>query len=163
MSQDLILIDGTHGGGQVLRTALSLSIITGRAFRMTGIRGKRSRPGLLRQHLTAVQAAAEICGARILGAELNSTAIEFRPGSVRAGNYSFAIGTAGSTMLVLQTLLPALLQADGPSTVRISGGTHNPAAPPFDFVESAPIVCVASNRGSTFTLDGHAPRKERPR
>ncbi|WP_323154408.1 RNA 3'-terminal phosphate cyclase [Pseudomonas alvandae] len=137
MSQDLTLIDGTHGGGQVLRTALSLSIITGRPFRMTGIRGKRSRPGLLRQHLTAVQAAAEICGARILGAELNSTAIEFRPGSVRAGDYSFAIGTAGSTMLVLQTLLPALLQADGPSTVRISGGTHNPAAPPFDFIQEA--------------------------
>jgi RNA 3'-terminal phosphate cyclase (ATP) len=137
MSQELILIDGTQGGGQVLRTALSLSIITGRAFRMTGIRGKRSRPGLLRQHLTAVRAATEICGARILGAELNSTAIEFRPGSVRAGDYSFAIGTAGSTMLVLQTLLPALLQADGPSTVRISGGTHNPAAPPFDFIQKA--------------------------
>lgn len=137
MSQDLILIDGAHGGGQVLRTALSLSIITGRPFRMTEIRGKRSRPGLLRQHLTAVRAAAEICGARIHGVELNSTAIEFRPASVRAGDYSFAIGTAGSTMLVLQTLLPALLQADGPSTVRISGGTHNPAAPPFNFIQKA--------------------------
>jgi RNA 3'-terminal phosphate cyclase (ATP) len=137
MSQDLILIDGTQGGGQVLRTALSLSIITGRAFRMTGVRGKRSRPGLLRQHLTAVRAAAEICNAKTLGAEPHSTAIEFRPGRVKAGDYSFAIGTAGSTMLVLQTLLPALLQADGPSTVRISGGTHNPAAPPFDFIQKA--------------------------
>lgn len=134
---DLILIDGTEGGGQVLRTALSLSMITGQAFRMTGIRGKRSRPGLLRQHLTAVRAAAEICDARTLGAELNSAAIEFHPGAVKAGEYSFAIGTAGSTMLVLQTLLPALLQADGPSTVRITGGTHNPAALPFDFVEQA--------------------------
>lgn len=121
----------------MLRTALSLSMITGQAFRMTGIRGKRSRPGLLRQHLTAVRAAAEICGAEIHGAELNSTAIEFRPGAVKAGEYSFAIGTAGSTMLVLQTLLPALLQAHGPSTVRITGGTHNPAAPPFDFIEQA--------------------------
>lgn len=121
----------------MLRTALSLSMITGQAFRMTGMRGKRSRPGLLRQHLTAVRAAAEICGARTLGAELNSTAIEFHPGAVKAGQYSFAIGTAGSTLLVLQTLLPALLQADGPSTVRITGGTHNPAAPPFDFVEQA--------------------------
>ncbi|AOE65084.1 hypothetical protein AXG94_26020 [Pseudomonas corrugata] len=100
MGQDLILIDGTEGGGQVLRTALSLSMITGQAFRMTGIRGKRSRPGLLRQHLTAVRAAAEICGAKVLGAELNSTAIGFRPGAVKAGEYSFAIGTAGSTILV---------------------------------------------------------------
>jgi RNA 3'-terminal phosphate cyclase (ATP) len=137
MGQDLILIDGTHGGGQVLRTALSLSMITGQAFRMTGIRGKRSRPGLLRQHLTAVRAAAEICEAKTLGAELNSTTVEFRPGIVKAGQYSFAIGTAGSTMLVLQTLLPALLQAKGPSTLRISGGTHNPAAPPFEFIEQA--------------------------
>ncbi|MBL0844256.1 RNA 3'-terminal phosphate cyclase [Pseudomonas mediterranea] len=137
MGQDLILIDGTEGGGQVLRTALSLSMITGQAFQMTGIRGKRSRPGLLRQHLTAVRAAAEICGAKVLGAELNSTAIEFRPGTVKAGEYSFAIGTAGSTILVLQTLLPALLRATGTSTVRITGGTHNPAAPPFDFIEQA--------------------------
>jgi RNA 3'-terminal phosphate cyclase (ATP) len=137
MGQDLILIDGTEAGGQVLRSALSLSMITGQAFRMTGIRGKRSRPGLLRQHLTAVRAAAEICGAKVLGAELNSTAIEFRPGTVKAGEYSFAIGTAGSTILVLQTLLPALLQAPEPSTVRITGGTHNPAAPPFDFIEQA--------------------------
>jgi len=137
MSQDPILIDGTHGGGQVLRTALSLSMITNRAFRMTGIRGKRSRPGLLRQHLTAVRAAAEICGAATLGAELHSTTIEFHPGRIKAGEYSFAIGTAGSTMLVLQTLLPALLQADGPSSVRITGGTHNPAAPPFEFIAQA--------------------------
>ena len=142
MNQDLILIDGTNGGGQVLRTALSLSIITGRAFRMTGIRGERSRPGLLRQHLTAVRAATEICGAKTLGAELNSTAIEFHPGGVKAGEYSFAIGTAGSTMLVLQTLLPALLQADGPSTVRITGGTHNPAAPPFEFIKQAWLPLV---------------------
>ncbi|MGO4322617.1 RNA 3'-terminal phosphate cyclase [Pseudomonas sp. KB_12] len=142
MHQDLILIDGTHGGGQVLRTALSLSMITGRAFRMTGIRGKRSRPGLLRQHLTAVRAATEICGARTVGAELNSTAIEFHPASIKSGEYSFAIGTAGSTMLVLQTLLPALLQADGPSTVRITGGTHNPAAPPFEFIQHAWLPLV---------------------
>lgn len=142
MDQDLILIDGTQGGGQVLRTALSLSMITGRAFRMTGIRGKRSRPGLLRQHLTAVRAATEICGAESLGAELNSTTIKFHPGSIKAGEYSFAIGTAGSTMLVLQTLLPALLRADGPSTVRITGGTHNPAAPPFEFIQHAWLPLV---------------------
>lgn len=126
----------------MLRTALSLSMITGRAFRITGIRGKRSRPGLLRQHLTAVRAATEICGARTVGAELNSTAIEFHPASIKGGEYSFSIGTAGSTMLVLQTLLPALLQADGPSTVRITGGTHNPAAPPFEFIQHAWLPLV---------------------
>ncbi|UFH51181.1 RNA 3'-terminal phosphate cyclase [Pseudomonas sp. KNUC1026] len=137
MNQDLILIDGAHGGGQVLRTALSLSMLTGQAFRMVGIRGQRSRPGLLRQHLTAVNAAAAICGAQTLGAELNSAEIEFRPGRVKAGEYAFAIGTAGSTLLVLQTLLPALMAAEGPSTVRIAGGTHNPGAPTFDFIQQA--------------------------
>ncbi|MBM5459048.1 RNA 3'-terminal phosphate cyclase [Pseudomonas sp. P66] len=137
MSKDLLLIDGSNGGGQVLRTALSLSMITGRAFRMKGVRAQRSRPGLLRQHLTAVRAAAEICSAETLGAELNSMEIEFRPGRVKAGAYSFAIGTAGSTLLVLQTLLPALLRADGQSTVRIAGGTHNPSAPPFEFIQNA--------------------------
>jgi RNA 3'-terminal phosphate cyclase (ATP) len=72
----------------------------------------------------------------------NSTAIEFHPASIKSGEYSFAIGTAGSTMLVLQTLLPALLQADGPSTVRITGGTHNPAAPPFEFIQHAWLPLV---------------------
>lgn len=130
-------LDGSAGGGQVLRTALSLSMITGVPFRITGIRGKRSRPGLLRQHLTAVLAAARISGAETCGAQLNSTELEFRPGKIISGDYSFAIGTAGSTILVMQTLLPALLKADGPSTLRISGGTHNPAAPPFEFIERA--------------------------
>lgn len=133
----LLEIDGSVGGGQVLRTALSLSMITGRSFRITGIRGQRSRPGLLRQHLTAVQAAAQISVGRTVGAELNSTELEFRPGKIAAGDYSFAIGTAGSTTLVMQTLIPALLKAEGPSTLRVSGGTHNPAAPPFEFIERA--------------------------
>lgn len=121
----------------MLRTALSLSMITGQPFRISGIRGQRSRPGLLRQHLTAVQAAAQITDAHTVGAQLNSTELEFRPGKVMAGNYTFAIGTAGSTTLVMQTLIPALLNADAPSTIRVSGGTHNPAAPPFEFIERA--------------------------
>jgi RNA 3'-terminal phosphate cyclase (ATP) len=136
-SVQFLQIDGSVGGGQVLRTALSLSMITGVPFRITGIRGKRTRPGLLRQHLTAVQAAARISGAQTSGATLNSVELEFRPGKIVGGDYSFAIGTAGSTTLVMQTLIPALLRADAPSTLSISGGTHNPAAPPFEFIERA--------------------------
>jgi RNA 3'-terminal phosphate cyclase (ATP) len=131
-----IELDGSNGegGGQVLRSALALAMITQTPFRIERIRAKRSKPGLLRQHLTAVQAAATICGAKVEGAELGSTALSFEPGPVRAGDYRFAIGTAGSAGLVLQTVLPALWFADGTSTVSVSGGTHNKAAPPGDFL-----------------------------
>ncbi|WP_242208661.1 MULTISPECIES: RNA 3'-terminal phosphate cyclase [unclassified Pseudomonas] len=134
MEQEVIELDGAIGGGQVLRSALSLSMLTGRAFRIKQIRAKRSRPGLLRQHLTAVMAAAEVCGATVSGAHLGSQALSFEPGAIRSGDYQFAIGTAGSCTLVLQTLLPALLRAPQASRVRISGGTHNPLAPPTDFL-----------------------------
>lgn len=137
MTTDVIDIDGSMGGGQVLRTALSLSMITGQPFRITRIRGQRSRPGLLRQHLTAVNVAKTVTHAHTVGAALNSTELEFRPGKISAGNYCVAIGTAGSTMLVLQTILPALMHADTMSRLRITGGTHNPSAPPFDFIERA--------------------------
>ncbi|NNN26051.1 RNA 3'-terminal phosphate cyclase [Pseudomonas nitroreducens] len=135
MKSDLIELDGAEGGGQILRSALSLSMITGKALRIVNIRGRRSRPGLLRQHLTAVRAAAEICGAAVEGGELGSRSLTFRPGAIRGGDYRFAIGSAGSAVLVLQTLLPALLFADGPSSLAISGGTHNPLAPPADFIQ----------------------------
>ncbi|SHL15199.1 RNA 3'-terminal phosphate cyclase [Phytopseudomonas punonensis] len=137
MNKDMLELDGAIGGGQVLRTALSLSMITGTPFRIANIRAKRSRPGLLRQHLTAVLAAAEISGADVQGAEPHATSLVFRPGPIRGGEYRFAIGSAGSCTLVLQTILPALLQAAEPSRVHISGGTHNPAAPPFDFLDGA--------------------------
>ncbi|WP_288130170.1 RNA 3'-terminal phosphate cyclase [Accumulibacter sp.] len=131
-----IELDGSHGegGGQILRTALTLSMITGIPFRIERIRAKRSKPGLLRQHLTAVNAAAQICGAQVQGAAPGSLALSFVPGKIRGDDYRFAIGTAGSCTLVLQTLLPALWFAAAPSTLRISGGTHNPAAPPLDFL-----------------------------
>lgn len=134
MKQDVIELDGAIGGGQVLRSALSLSMVTGQAFRIERVRARRSRPGLLRQHLTAVMAAAQVCGAKIQGAELGSQTLSFEPGPIRGGDYRFAIGTAGSCTLVLQTLLPALLLAPQASRVRISGGTHNPLAPPTDFL-----------------------------
>ena len=121
----MITIDGTHGegGGQVLRSALALSMVTGQPFRIEGIRAGRPRPGLMRQHLTSVEAAREVCGGTASGAELGATALEFTPGAPRGGDYTFAIGTAGSTTLVLQTILPALITAPTPSTVTISGGT----------------------------------------
>jgi len=135
----LIIIDGSHGegGGQVLRTSLALSLITGTPFRIDNIRAKRRAPGLLRQHLTAVNAATEVGGASVEGASLGSMSLTFIPQSIRAGSYAFAIGTAGSTMLVLQTILLPLALAGEESTIELDGGTHNPAAPPFDFMQQA--------------------------
>src|SRR5690606_320992 len=132
-----VVIDGAggEGGGQVLRSALSLSAWTGRPFRIERIRGRRKRAGLLRQHLTAVKATAGICGAEVSGAELHSTTLDFRPGRVRHGDYTFRIGSGGSTTLVLQTVLLPLLGAGGPSRVIIEGGTHNAHAPPFPFLQ----------------------------
>jgi RNA 3'-terminal phosphate cyclase (ATP) len=135
----MIEIDGSQGegGGQVLRSALTLSMVTGQPFRITQIRARRRKPGLMRQHLVAVQAAAAISAAHVEGAEVGAQELLFVPGTLRGGDYSFAIGTAGSCTLVLQTILPALLFAKTASTVTISGGTHNPLAPPAPFVERA--------------------------
>lgn len=134
-----IRIDGARGegGGQILRTSLSLSLVTGKPFRIDNIRAGRERPGLLRQHLTAVLAAAEVGGAKVEGATLGSTALSFTPGDVKPGDYRFAVGTAGSGTLVFQTILPALVLASAPSKVTIEGGTHNHAAPPYDFLARA--------------------------
>src|SRR5262245_2007058 len=134
--RDWITIDGSagEGGGQILRTALALSLVTARPFRIERIRAGRPKPGLLRQHLTAVQAAAKVGAARISGAEVGSLELTFEPTGLRGGAYDFAVGTAGSATLVLQTLLPALLRAREPSQLTIEGGTHNPYAPPFDFL-----------------------------
>ena len=132
-----MIIDGSYGegGGQIVRTCLALAMITGKAFRLENIRGGRRKPGLLRQHLTAVQAASEICKAKIKGAELHSREIVFEPNEIIAGEYEFRIGTAGSTTLVLQTVLPALMTIAAPATLVLEGGTHNSHAPPFDFIE----------------------------
>ncbi len=132
----LLTIDGSlgEGGGQVLRTSLALSLVTGRPFRIERIRAGRRQPGLLRQHLTAVNAACEVSGARVTGAELGSRELQFEPGAVRGGEYRFAVGTAGSATLVLQTVLVPLALAREPSRLTLEGGTHNPFAPPFDFL-----------------------------
>ena len=140
----MIIIDGSEGegGGQVLRNALALSLVTGQPFRIANIRGKREKPGLMRQHLTAVEAALAIGGAVCEGASVGSTEITFTPGRVTPGEYRFAVGTAGSTSLVLQTVLMPLLLADAPSRLVLEGGTHNMTAPPFDFIERVflPVV-----------------------
>src|SRR5688572_20434806 len=133
----MIRIDGSEGegGGQVLRTALALSLATGTGFQIENIRAKRRKPGLLRQHLTAVRAATAIGGARVTGDVIGSLALTFTPGPTEPGDYTFSVGTAGSASLVLQTVLPPLLIAGGPTTLTIEGGTHNPAAPTFDFLD----------------------------
>lgn len=132
----MIRIDGSkgEGGGQILRSALALSLVTGRPFRIENIRAGRPKPGLMRQHLTATLAAQAVGNATVTGAEIGSQTLEFKPGPVRGGDFSFAIGTAGSCTLVLQTVLPALLVAEQASTLTLEGGTHNPYAPPFDFL-----------------------------
>lgn len=155
-----IQLDGSNGGGQMLRTALSLAMVTGQPFRVINIRGKRRKPGLMRQHLTCVKAACEISDGTADGAEIGSTELVFCAGKPKAGNYQFAIGTAGSTTLLFQTLLPALLHADRPSTLRLEGGTHNPLAPPFEFVDRVflPVLRKMGAKVSITLLEsGFAP------
>lgn len=132
----MIVIDGGsgEGGGQILRSALALSILTRTAFRMERIRAGREKPGLLKQHLTAVRAAQEVSSADVTGAELGSRELTFKPRTVQGKEARFEVGSAGSTTLVLQAVLPALMRATTPSTLTIEGGTHNPASPPFDFL-----------------------------
>ncbi len=134
-----LIIDGGkgEGGGQILRTSLSLAILQARPIRIENIRKGRSKPGLMRQHLTCVQAAAAIACADVDGAELGSTRLEFSPQTNLGGVYNFKIGTAGSVNLVLQTILPALLCADRTSKLVIEGGTHVMSAPSSDFIQFA--------------------------
>lgn len=134
----MIEIDGSHGegGGQIIRTSLALSIITGKPFRVRNIRANRDKPGLKNQHLTCVNAAQAISSAEVEGAALNSSAFSFSPKQCQPGKYHFSIATAGSTLLVLQTILPPLMLAKEPSTITLEGGTHNEHAPPFDFVHT---------------------------
>ena len=145
----MIEIDGSQGegGGQMLRSSLSLAICTQQPFRIVNIRANRDKPGLMRQHLTAVKAAAEISDAEIEGAEIGSRELTFKPRTVKSGHYSFAIGSAGSATLVLQTVLLPLLMAAESSKVRIVGGTHNRGSPPFDFLQRAFLPLVARMGG----------------
>jgi RNA 3'-terminal phosphate cyclase (ATP) len=131
-----IHLDGStgEGGGQILRSALSLSAITGRSFRLESIRAGRKRPGLMRQHLTCVQATSVICGGRTSDIRLGSESLSFWPGEIAASQHTFSIGTAGSTGLLLQTILPVLLHAPESSKVILQGGTHVIQAPVFEYI-----------------------------
>ena len=154
----MIIIDGSQGegGGQILRSALGLSLVTGRAFEITNIRANRKKPGLMRQHLTAVRAAAEIGSAQVVGDEIRSEKLSFVPGRVQPGNYRFAIGTAGSCTLVFQAVLPALMTAGGASKVTLEGGTHNPMAPPFDFLQNT-FLPLIKRMGAKVTAELKRP------
>ena len=136
MADDIITIDGSmgEGGGQILRAALALSMALGRPFKLVNIRANRTPPGLRRQHLLCARAARELCGAKVTGDELGAQTLHFAPGPVKPGEYRFAVGTGGSVTLVLQALVPALLFADAASRLTVTGGTHVPFAPPFEFM-----------------------------
>ena len=133
----MIEIDGSkgEGGGQILRSALTLSLLTGKPFKLEHIRAKRAKPGLMPQHLKAVQAAAEVGSAQVKVALPGSLSLSFNPGQVRPGCYLFDIGTAGATSLVLQTIYLPLAMAQAPSSVTIKGGTHVPFSPCFHYLD----------------------------
>src|SRR5205085_10401008 len=121
-------------------------------FRVYNVRARREKPGLQRQHLTAVTAAAAIGTARVEGAHVGSKEFAFEPGAITPGEYKFSIGTAGSTMLVLQAILPPLLTADAPSLLLFEGGTHNVMAPPFEFIRKS-FLPLVNRAGPTVTVE----------
>ncbi len=152
----MIELDGQAGGGQLLRTALALSLCTGEGFAMSGIRARRANPGLLRQHLTAVEAAATVGEAVVEGATAGSTHLRFTPRTVRGGDHRWSIGTAGSTTLVLQTVLPSLWMHGVAARLSIDGGTHNPQAPSADFIAAAFLPLLARmGLDGDFRIDRH--------
>ncbi len=142
---DIMEIDGSkgEGGGQILRTSLSLSACTGKAVRICNIRSGRKKPGLMRQHLVCVKALSEVCNAKVRGVSIGSQSIEFTPNQINAGEYHFAISGAGSSCLVFQTVLPALLLTKKTSRLIFEGGTHNPMAPNTDFLCDAFLPMLA--------------------
>jgi RNA 3'-terminal phosphate cyclase (ATP) len=148
-----------EGGGQVLRTSLSLSALTGRPFRLTNVRANRSKPGLRPQHLTAVRAVGRLCGAALTGDHLDSQVLEFRPATPpQPGVYAFDVaaaasgGSAGSVMLIFQAVLWPLLFAGGQSRLTLRGGTHVPLSPPFHYIAHV-AQPVFSRLGTTFNLE----------
>jgi RNA 3'-terminal phosphate cyclase (ATP) len=161
---DLVQIDGAfgEGGGQIIRTAVSLAAITGSAVAISNVRAGRAKPGLQPQHLAAVRAAAALCDARLSGDSVGSTFFMFEPqAAVVAGSYQFEVGTAGAAPLVVQTVLMPLLLAEGSSQVRVTGGTHVPHSPPVEYLEVAylPALRRAGLEATlTYSAAGFYPR-----
>src|SRR5438128_11202772 len=154
----MITIDGSHneGGGQILRTALSLRLATRTPFRIEKVAAGRKQPGLLGKHIAAVKAAAQIGKAEVQGDQINSQELTFAPKDVIPGEYTLSIGTAGSTSLVLQTVLPVLMLASKPSSLTLEGRTHNPPAPPDDFLQKA-FVPLLNRIGGRLRMERVTP------
>ncbi len=142
----MIEIDGSQGegGGQILRTSLTLSACLGKPITITNIRSNRTVAGLRPQHVTAVRAVAQICGVEMEELTVGQTKLVFRPGPVQTGTYALDIGTAGSTGLILQTVALPLALGEGQSLLKITGGTHNPKAPCFDYLAYAWVPLMRS-------------------
>ncbi len=140
----MISIDGSHGegGGQIIRTSLTLAAITQKPVSISNIRAGRSPPGLKMQHITAAKAVRSICRGTLENADLGSTSLVFNPGKIVGGKYDLNVGTAGSVTLVAQTIIPILLSADKPSTVRIQGGTHVMASPSYEYFEKVFLPAI---------------------
>jgi RNA 3'-terminal phosphate cyclase (ATP) len=158
----LLAIDGAHGegGGQILRTALALSCATGQGFTMTRVRAGRIRPGLRPQHVAAVRAAGLICGARLGGVFEGSPDLRFEPSDPSPGDFRFEIGTAGATSLVAQTVLPPLATCGAASRVEITGGTHVPASPSFEYLSrhwASAVEALGLRVGCTLEKAGFYP------
>jgi RNA 3'-terminal phosphate cyclase (ATP) len=156
-------VDGSYGegGGQLLRTAVALSALTGIPVHLHSVRAGRDPPGLAPQHLAAVRAVAELCCARCEGLALRSTEITFRPGALRGGDFRFDVGTAGSVVLVLQALLPLMVAEPVHYSLTVTGGTDIRAAPPMDYLREVVLPLVA-RMGGRITLvtrrRGYYPR-----
>ena len=142
---ETVSIDGSfgEGGGQILRTSLALACVTGKRLHMENIRANRRNPGLAKQHISCVYAVRDITDGRCSGVELGSQVLDFEPGEIAGGDFSFDIGSAGSASLVIQTILPPLFLSKESSTVTVTGGTHNPMSPPYDFFERTFLPAIA--------------------
>ena len=159
----MIDIDGSHGegGGQIIRTSLTLSAITGKSVSITNIRANRPNPGLQMQHLTSAKAVRNVCRGNLEGAEVGSKKLVFEPGPIVGGKYEFDIGTAGSVTLVAQTLIPILIKASKESELRITGGTHVMKSPSYDYFEQVFIPAITSmgaKLGTKILKTGYYPR-----
>ncbi len=156
MSLRAFSVDGSigEGGGQVLRVAVALAAVLGCQLRVFNIRARRNPPGLRAQHLTAVKAVASLAKGRVEGLKVGSTQISFEPGELSGGKMEFDAGTAGSTTLILQSLMPVMAFAGSPVDVVLRGGTNNPMAPPYEYLENV-LLPVLRGMGFDATLKLH--------
>lgn len=148
----VIEIDGSwgEGGGQILRVSVALAAITGKPIRVHNIRAKRSPSGIRPQHETAAKAVAELSQAEVKGLSVGSMELEFRPKGITGGKFLFDAGTAASTSLILQSLMPIMAFSDGDTWTEVRGGTNNPLAPPVDYLQRVllPTLARTGFRGS---------------